>query len=123
LRKKSKINSNLSNSTTSPGRLKNLSGLIFVFCGAIISYRTVEDAGPYKENGNILMITSLLRRGFLSLLFQISHRVQYCNYRNADVGEDGNSESNDAKRTEDKCQCLNREGKGDVLNHNASGSL
>ena len=37
----------------------NLSGLIFVFCVAIIPFWTVEDAGPYKERLNFLMRTSL----------------------------------------------------------------
>ena len=47
---------NLSNTIKQiPTDLENLSGLIFVFCVAIIHFRTVEDAGPYKKNHNILM--------------------------------------------------------------------
>ena len=42
-----------------PTDFVNLSGLIFVFCDANMPFWTVEDAGPYKENGNILMRTSL----------------------------------------------------------------
>jgi hypothetical protein len=32
-----------------PTDLENLSGLLFIFCGAIMPFWTVEDAGPYKR--------------------------------------------------------------------------
>ena len=39
-------------------------GVIFVFGIAIMLFRTVGDAGPYKEKSNILMRTTLLRGVF-----------------------------------------------------------
>jgi len=41
-----------------PADLKKSVGVIFVFCGAIMPFWTVGDAGPYKEKSNFLMRTS-----------------------------------------------------------------
>ncbi len=52
-----------SNKINPDRRIKSV-GVIFVYCRAIMLFRTVGDAGPYKDKPNIIMRTSLLRTLF-----------------------------------------------------------
>ena len=61
-----------------PTDFENLSGLIFVFCNAIMSFWTVEDACPYKENGNILMRSSLSNALFYSWFSPNKISTSFC---------------------------------------------
>ena len=54
--------------------LENLSGLIFVFCIAIMLFWTVEDAGPYKKYPNFLMRTSLLALSFSHVVLSVGQK-------------------------------------------------
>ena len=47
-----------SNNINPDRRIKSV-GVIFVYCRAIMLFRTVEDAGPYKEKSNFLMRSTL----------------------------------------------------------------
>ena len=55
-----------------------LSGLLFLLCGANISQRTVEDAGPYKEKSNFFMRSHPYTVSFLLLAQAGEKRCASC---------------------------------------------